>query len=189
MKPCLLLFPLAVVFAWGASAQTTAIPIFNPLFNLDTLSCTAGNCYFQGITGWLVGPQTFTQKMSTVQYPTAPASGFYVAAIGDSNSTGSILQTLGATVQPNTTYILTVAVGARADYPLTGYWASLLAGNVTLGFSNSATPVGGTFVDDVIVYKSGANPPQLGKPLQIFVKSLGTGQVDVAFVSLTATPN
>jgi hypothetical protein len=51
---------------------------------------------------------------------------------------------------------------------------------------NSATPVGGTFVIDTVVYSSGSNPPQLGQPLQIFVKSERFGQVDVDAVALTA---
>jgi hypothetical protein len=80
-----------------------------------------------------------------------------------------------------------VSVGARADYPFTGYTAALLAGNVTLASGNKATPVGGTFVTESIVYKSGANPPQLGQPLQIFIRSLGTtGQADISGVSLAA---
>jgi hypothetical protein len=51
--------------------------------------------------------------------------------------------------------------------------------------SHAATPVGGTFVSDVIEYKSGASPAQLGQPLQIFVKSVGTGEVNIAKVTLT----
>jgi hypothetical protein len=66
-----------------------------------------------------------------------------VAFIGNSYDTGSILQTLGATVQANTTYILTLSIGARADYPFTGYLAALMAGNVILASRNAATPVGG----------------------------------------------
>jgi hypothetical protein len=173
--------------AWTAPAQVN-IPILNPAFDLDQLPCTAGyNCNYLSISGWLCGPQTYLQKTSAVQYPAAPAAGIYVAALGNASSTGSILQTLGAVVQANTTYILKVSVGARADYPFTGYEAALMGGNVVLAAGNSATPVGGTFVTDVIVYSSGAIPGQLGKPLQILVKSLGTGQVDVAAVTLTAT--
>lgn len=44
-------------------------------------------------------------------------------------------------------------------------------------------PAPGTFLADVIVYKSGAAPPQLGQRLQIRVKSAGTGRVDVDNVS------
>jgi hypothetical protein len=88
---------------------------------------------------------------------------------------GSIFQTLGATVQANTTYRLKIEVGARVDFPFTGYRAALLAGNVELVEGHSATPTGGTFVIDTVVYHSGANPPQLGQPLQIFIKSTGLG--------------
>ena len=187
MKTRRLLLPLIALFAGVLSAQTpVSIPIFNPIFQDDTLSCSpSGGCAYFSITGWVVGPETYVQKMSPTQYPTAPVDGLYVAAIGNSSATGSILQTLGVTVQANTTYILTIGVGARADYPFTGYLASLMAGNVTVAASHSATPVGGTFVSDVIEYKSGATPAQLGQPLQIFVKSVGTGQVDVAKVTLT----
>jgi len=136
----------------------------------------------------VVGPNTGVAKFSTVQYPAAPPAGSYVAYIGDSAYTGSILQTLGATLQANTLYTLKLSIGARADYPFTGYLAALLAGNVVLASSNAATPVGGNFVTDVVVSKSGANPAQLGQPLQILVKSVGAGQVNVASASLTATP-
>jgi len=108
-------------------------------------------------------------------------------AIGYTNTTGSMVQTLGASVEANTTYVLKITLGARADVPFTGYVASLMAANVKLAFDNKVTPSPGTFATDVIVYKSGPNPAQLGKPLQILVKSLGTGQVNVAAVSLTAT--
>jgi hypothetical protein len=46
---------------------------------------------------------------------------------------------------------------------------------VELVEGHSATPTGGTFVIDTVVYHSGANPPQLGQPLQIFIKSTGLG--------------
>ena len=188
MKPYLLL-PLALMLSWTASAQTIAIPILNPLFNEDQLSRTAGalTCWVPAATGWLVGPQTGVEKVSTAQYPSAPTQGSYVMAIGYTNATGSMVQTLGDTVQANTTYVLKISLGARADVPFTGYVAALMAENVTLASDNRVTPASGTFARDVIVYNSGANPPQLGKSLQIFVKSLGTGQVNVAAVSLTAT--
>lgn len=172
----------------SAQAATFSIPIVNPLFIDDQLSCTAGGltCFAPGATGWLVGPQTGVELVSSAQYPFAPPEGFYVLAVGYTNVTGSVMQTLGDTLQANTTYVLKLKIGARADVPFTGYVASLMAGNFVLASNNSATPVGGTFVTDVIVYSSGANPPQLGKPLQIFAKGLGFGQFNIAEVSLTA---
>lgn len=193
MRRYLLAAPLILALLGMAFAQesttTVSIPILNPNFEGDGLSCAAGSgCYENGATGWLCGPNTGVAKFSTVQYPSAPPDGFYLAAIGGSSVTGSILQTLGTNLQANMTYNLTLSVGARADYPFTGYIAALLAGNVTLASRSSATPVGGTFVPDVIFYQSGANPAQLGQPLQILVKSVGTGQVDIEVVSLRATP-
>jgi len=102
------------------------------------MSCAAGaDCYENGATGWLCGPGSGVAKYSTVQYPAAPPDGIYVAYIGDSYVTGSISQTLGVSVQANTLYILTLSVGARADYPFTGYLAALMAGNVTLASRNA----------------------------------------------------
>jgi hypothetical protein len=188
MKIQTLLLSLAALSVWTASAQVN-IPILNPKFDMDVLTCSPGYyCDQNGITGWIVGPGTAVAKLSTTQYPNAPSTGLYVAAIGWSAVSGSILQTVGATVQFNTTYILTVEVGARADYVFTGYTASLLAGNVLLASNHKATPVGGTFATEVVAYDSGDGPAQLGQPLQILITSTGAGQVDVSGVSLTATP-
>jgi hypothetical protein len=173
----------------SAEAQPVQIAILNPKFDRNTLYCTPGtNCSQYGITGWTVGPATNVAKFSTTQYPSAPSTGLYVAALGDSTVTGSILQTVGVTLQANTTYTLTVDVGARADVVFTGYLVSLEAGNTVLAAGAKATPVGGNFVTEVIAYESGATPAQLGQPLQILIESKGTGQVDISDVQLTATP-
>ena len=188
MKIQTLLLSLAALSVWTAPAQVN-IPILNPKFDMDVLTCSPGySCFLYGITGWVTGPNTWSLKCSTAQFPSAPPTGLYVAAIGNSDSSGSILQTLGATVQANTTYILSVEVGARADYVFTGYTVSLLAGNVTLASGHKATPVGGSFVTEVVAYESGATPAQLGKPLQILITSTGAGQVDIQSVGLTAIP-
>jgi hypothetical protein len=99
--------------------------------------------------------------MSTAQYPFAPAEGLYVMAIGYTNTTGSMVQTLGATVDANTTYVPKISLGARADVPFTGYVAALMAGNITLASGNNVTPLAGTFATHAIVYNSAANPAQL----------------------------
>jgi hypothetical protein len=179
-----------LVSAASAPAQTVEIPILNHSFDMDVLNCSPGSsCWQFGITGWTIGPQTNVQIMTTTQYPMiAPSTGLYVAAIGNSSAPGSIFQKLGATLQANTTYTLTLEVGARLDYDFTGYNAFLLAGNVSLASGHEATPLGGTFVTDLVVYKSGATPAQLGQPLQILITSKGNGQADIQDVVLTATP-
>ena len=191
MRAQTLLLSLAALSAWTAFAAEVSIPVENPKFTADELTCNSGgNCYYSGnITNWLCGPQVSLLKGSTAQYKNAPPEGLYAAVIGGSSGTGSIFQTLGDSLLANTTYVLQVTVGARADTTFTGYLAGLVAGNDLVARGNSATPVGGDFVIETITYNSGAAPPQLGKPLQIFIKSLGTGQVSVAAVTLTATSN
>jgi hypothetical protein len=95
--------------------------------------------------------------------------------------------TLGARVQANVTYTLTVTIGAREDQAFTCYIAALMAGNIVVAEGNHATPVGGSFVDEVVTYNSGSSPILLGQPLQILIKSLEIGQAEVAYVTLTAT--
>jgi hypothetical protein len=188
MKIRLIFLSLSASVLWTASAQTS-IAITNPLFIDDQIECGSNATCGAGIlniSGWTCGPSTGVQVYSKTQYPNAPAAGIYAAAVGYQGTSGSIFQTLGVAVQANTTYTLKVEVGARADFPFTGYKAALLAGNVELVEGHSATPTGGTFVIDTVVYSSGANPPQLGQPLQIFLKSTGFGQVNVRAVTLTA---
>ncbi len=188
MKLTAFVLPIVALINGIASAQTpTAIPIINPSFIDDQLQCTPGaSCFAFGITGWLCGPNTGMYKASTAEYRSAPPEGLYLAAIGGTAATGSIMQTLGDTVQANVTYVLKVTVGARTDYAFTGYQAALMAGGTILASGNNATPVGGEFATDLIAYSSGAAPAQLGQPLQIFVKSVGKGQVDVGSVTLTS---
>src|SRR5579871_4345989 len=158
MKIRALVLSLAIVALSMCSARAqVSIPILNPKFDMDVLT---GPVYGSqaGITGWIAGPYSGVLRASTAQYPTAPATGLYCAYLGGPTSSGSILQTLGATVQANTTYVLKMSVGARADYIFTGYTAWLLAGNVVLASGHKSTPVGGTFVSEVVVYESGAAP-------------------------------
>jgi len=179
---------LACMIAGTAFAQNVAIPIpiLNPGFEADALSCSAGlNCFAGGVTGWLVGPASGIIKPSTAQYPGGIPGGANVAYIGVPPSTGSLMQTLGETVRANATYTLSVAIGHRADEVFTGYVAAITAADVILASDSSLSPASGTFEEDVIVYRSGPNPPQLGRSLAIFIKSFGTGQADVDNVSLT----
>ncbi len=186
MKIQSLLLALSASTLWTASAQTS-VAITNPLFVDDQINCGAGQSCSEGnLSGWICGPQTGIAVFSKAQYPSAPTAGLYAAYLGDTNGSGSIFQTMGVTVQANATYTLKVKVGARADYPFTGYKAALLAGGVVLAEGNSATPVGGSFAIETLVYSSGANPAQLGQPLQIFIKSTGFGQVNVDAVTLTS---
>jgi len=200
MKRYLLIVPVALAASWMASAQqkTTSIPILNAGFEADVLTCAPGaNCYNSALPAWLPAwlpggaglccGSAGTFKPSTVQYPDGIPGGVNVAFLGDSEKDGVIFQTVAATIQANTIYTLTLSVGQRADTPSTGYRASLVAGGATLAYDSSLSPAPGTWLKDVIVYNSGAHPPLLGQLLGISIRSLGTGQVNIDDVSLTAT--
>jgi hypothetical protein len=116
-------------------------------------------------------------------YPAGIPGGTNVAFLqGDAG----IFQTLGVTLQANTTYILRLWVGHRADEAFTGYMATLLAGSIAVAADNTLNPAAGTFLEDVIVYKSGPTPSLLGQLLAVTIKGTGSGQVNIDNVSLTA---
>jgi hypothetical protein len=78
-------------FPWTVSAQTTAIPIFNPQFALDTLPCEPGEfCDVPGISGWIAGPGSGVLKGSTAQFTLAPPQGIQGAYVGGGTVMGSI---------------------------------------------------------------------------------------------------
>jgi hypothetical protein len=182
---------LAGALAASAFGQSNAKPIqikiANPGFEEDVILCLSdqGCAYEANISGWLCGPATGVFKPAVEEFPNGIPGGVNVAVLGNNYTSGSISQTVPALVRANALYTLTLSIGNRADYPLTGYVASLNAGNVSLSSDNSLAPAFGTFLTDVIVYKSGPNPDQLGQPLQISIKSVGGGQVNVDNVSLT----
>jgi hypothetical protein len=177
-----------------AFAQGTTIPILNPGFEADVLNCAPSEACYNAevpawLPGWFNGGDSGTIKPGPAQYPGGVPGGVNVAFLGGSACgyavTGAIFQTLPATLQPNTTYILQFSVGHRADEAFTGYVASLLAGSIDVASDNSLNPAAGTFLEDTITYTTGPSPAERGQILAISIKSVGTGQVNVANVSLT----
>jgi hypothetical protein len=125
-------------------------------------------------------------------FPSGIPDGLNVAALGSANAAlgdGVLVQTLGATLQPNTTYTLAFFVGSRTDVVFGGYNVELLAGSTTLAADSSLAPPSGTFVMGRVVYSSsGANPALLGQALGIRLTGRGSGQAEFDKISLDATP-
>jgi hypothetical protein len=190
MRRLIQLLPIAVTLPSTAFAEENCvpIPIQNPGFEADVLTCGSGlTCDNPKVPAWLPSGFAGTIKPGTGQYPAGVPEGVNVAFLGEPDtSTGSISQTLGATLKANTKYILKLSVGHRADEVFTGYIAALLAGGVTVAFDSSLLPEAGTFLEDVIVFKSPARPLLYGKPLTISIQSIGAGQVNIDNVSLSA---
>jgi hypothetical protein len=169
----------------------TPIPIANPGFEADLLDCSPSEfCYNVAVPGWLPnwfnGANSGTIKPGTAEYPSGVPGGVNVAFLGGPSAVGGIFQTLSAALQANTIYTLHMSIGHRADESFTGYVASLIAGGIAVASDNSLNPAPGTFSEETITYTTGATPILLGQLLSISVRSVGTGQVDVDNVSLTA---
>lgn len=196
MRRTLLLLPWAAALLWTLSAQEsppildpggTPIPISNPGFEDDKVSCAVGaTCDIPKITGWQLSGSAGTLKPGTAAYPVGIPEGVKVAYVGKRDgSAGSISQTLNVTVAANKTYTLKISVGQRKDEPFPGYVTALEAGGVRLAYNDLLIPPAGTFLDDVIVYEAGPHPPQLGQRLTIFIQSRGAGLVNIDDVSLS----
>lgn len=186
-----------LLISWGASLSLAAnVPITNAGFEDVVLTCVAGPlCYADGnVAGWAgTGTGSFGTFMPSVGaggiYPAGIPEGVNVAALGNASGSGVLVQTLGMTLQPNTTYILTFSVGSRADYPFTGYSVELLAGSTTVASDSSLAPASGTFATGRIVYSTSANPALLGQTLAIRLTGSAPGQADFDKISLDASSN
>jgi hypothetical protein len=191
MRRFLFLIAATTLF-WTVPAGASTILMLNPGFELDPLACAPGpGCFdLAVIPDWSPVGQTATFKPSTGaggEFPGGIPEGVQVAALGNGSGVGSIQQTLGANLAPNTTYTLTLSLGQRTDFPSTGYVASLLAGGSVIASDNTVSPAPGTFATDTIVFNSGPSPAHGGQPLSVSVTSVGTGQIDVDKVSLDAS--
>jgi hypothetical protein len=180
----------ALIYALPACALD--IPITNAGFEQVVLPCAPGPaCFARDVAAWTGTGQFSTFKPSTGPggiFPGGLPEGMNVGAVGNEVGVGSLVQTLTATLQPNTTYTLVFSVGSRSDYVFTGYTIDLLAGSTTLASDSSLSPPTGTFVTGRIVYSSVANPTLLGQRLAIRLTSRGAGSADFDKLSLDATP-
>lgn len=174
---------LTPVAAWADS-----ITIQNASFestNTLNIGCGTGCAFNTGpIPGWtLTGLGGSFQPNSTFFNLPVPDG----TIVGYSNG-GSISQTLGVSLVPNSLYTLSVFVGDRLDGVSSGlYSIALMDGATTLcsfsGYGSSINP--GTFADKTCSFASGPSVPN-GK-LSIVLASGGI-QADFDNVSLTATP-
>ena len=182
----------ALLISCGAQLSLAAnVPIANAGFEDVVLTCTGPNCYSLGNIGAWTGTGSFSTFKPTVgpggTFPSGIPEGVNVAAVGDSNGSGVVVQTLAITLQPNTTYTVTFSVGSRTDYAFSGYSVELLAGSTTVASDSSLAPAPGTFATGRIVYSSTNTSPLLGQSLAIRLTGNLPGQADFDQISLDLT--
>ena len=189
----------------AAAATTTSITINNPGFetlpsNIQWIDCSGSGGAGSGgtgcrdtldgnIPGWTAssggqmglfqpGPNYFTLPWPTAEGQTA-------AQI----NSGTLSQTLSATLQVSTVYTLQVDVGRRLDnlYPSPAPTAQLFAGSTLIASATGTQPPLGGWTTWTGTYQSSASDPLAGQALKIV---LGTtaAQGDFDNVRLTAAP-
>jgi hypothetical protein len=203
----------AVLLCAANVALAANIPIVNPSFEADVLTCapsSTGCSTDNSITGW-AGSTTVNAiygvyNPGTVSYPAGAPNGVNVAFLIELGAAENISQILTTNLKANDTYTLTFYVGLRADtnqyggLGCYGFNASLLAGgNVlnTLILSNGNNSCNlvktGAFTKMSFTYTSGSNPVGLGSPLQIVLTAQGSGsiyepaEIDYDEITLTDT--
>jgi len=175
MRTSLGLALVLALFVTVSGSWAGVIPVTNPSF--ESPSCPTGTCI---PTGWTVahgGSWTPTSGVFT-----SIPDGTQVAF---GNVGGLLTQVLTTALASDTTYTLTVDVGARAG---DGFAPTiqLLAGSTVLGSASGATPTAGNWAVWTLVYDSGSSNPLAGQALEISLASSVT-QTSFDAVSLTST--
>jgi uncharacterized protein (TIGR03437 family) len=155
------------------------------------LTCPGTGCRYTNdgnVPGWTASSGgTMGILQPGANYFTLPlptAEGQTVAWI----NTGTLSQTLGATLQPSTSYTLQVDVGRRLDgnYPSSPPTAQLFAGSTLIASAMGSEPPLGGWTTWTGTYQSSASDPLAGQTLKIVLGATAP-QGDFDNVRLTAT--
>jgi hypothetical protein len=179
------------LFFCNPVAWADSVPVQNPSFEITgplTTTCIGpGTCLYNAgpIPGWTISGALAGSFEPSSYYFNLPLPNGSILAFTNG---GSISQTLfGISLQPDSTYTLSVDVGHRLDGDIANYSISLDAGSsvlcTTSGSNGSAAP--GTFIDAILTCTTGASVPSgfLGIVLA------GSGvQIDFDNVQLNVVP-
>jgi len=183
------IFLLVLCFTVSAGAACAdGVPVANASFETTyplTASCGSGCAYNGGgaIPDWTVTGSGGSFQPSTTFFNLPLPGGPSDSIVAYSNG-GAISQILGVTVQPDSTYTLSVYVGDRLDDEVANYSIALDDGSTTLcstpTASNGAVKPG-TFADVTLTCSTGATVAP--GDLAIVLTSGGT-QIDFDNVAL-----
>jgi len=172
----------------GGAAWADGVPVANASFETTyplTVSCGSGCAYNGGgaIPDWTVTGSGGSFQPSTTFFNLPLPGGPTDSIVAYSNG-GTISQILGVTVQPDSTYTLSVYVGDRLDGEVANYSIALDDGSTTLCSTPTASNgaiAPGTFEDVTLTCSTGATVAP--GALTIVLTSAGT-QSDFDNVSL-----
>jgi hypothetical protein len=174
---CNLALAAGVLVMAATPGWCVAIPIANNSFESPSTGGSLGGCP----TSWTCSNDV-TLGQSTIFgnpefNPGVIPDGVQAVLIGGQNlnHSGDLFQALGATLQADTTYTLTVFVGHSIGSTPDPYRASLeAAGGVILASDTTLNPPNDSFLLDTITFNSGASPAQLGQALTVRLSGTGS---------------
>jgi hypothetical protein len=186
--PILLITTIFVFLVLGTSGAFAAlrVPVTNPDFEADALPSEGSDQ--PTIVGWdtTSGGGDGIFRPTASDYPSGIPSGDNVAYVNTSGN--RVRQVLSTPLAPNTTYVLKVAVGWNGNDPFAGYTVQLQAGGTVLAEDTSSRmPDQGNWVTSIVRYTSGPDDPEIGEPLEIWLRSPGI-QANYDSVELMAYP-
>src|SRR6266481_2341915 len=195
---CALAFCLVASGAWGdsISIQNASFEQIAPTNPLASPCNGPGFCAFNAgnpMPGWTISGT----NASAGQFE--PSSFYFSLPLPDGNivayiNSGSISQTLGVSVLPDSTYTLSVDVGRRFDVAGVNYSLNLLDGSNVLGTctqsGSNVSIAAGTFADIALTCTTGASVPAglLGIELTGSGRQIDFDNVQLSVVSAVSTP-
>jgi len=165
-----------------------AIAVANHSFEADVLALEGGSLPVHA--DWTENSSDFGSTYINAEYFTDPNPDG--VNTGYSNGVGSLTQALSNTLQNDTVYTLTVAVGDRTDLYAPGYGIELWAGSTKIASdyhtdAGNSLPADGTWKDVSATYTSTASDASAGQALEIRLIGYGV-QTNYDNVRLDATP-
>jgi len=172
-----LAIPFVICLQWSAMG---AMSIFIENHSFEDPVLADGTYTVNDIPGWngagsffhAINPsdQHFTGTSEGSSAP-SPIDGFNAAAVN--NLARIFYQNLIETVQPNTTYNLTLLAGHRIGVPFGNASVNLMAGGDIL-VNSFPSPPEDTFIPVSLIYHSPSEGSVIGQPLRIELRSIGT---------------
>ena len=170
----------------AGSVQGAAISILNASFENPALADGAES--YPGVPDWVSSggvTGVINPKDSTMPGTTDPDTVLDGDNAGFANGTGTLSQTLSATLQTYTSYNLTALLAHASNAYKLNYEFRLLAGGVELASRAGTDPAPGTVLTDSVIFNTGPSHPQAGQALSIEIYNpISQNQLLIDVVSL-----
>jgi hypothetical protein len=174
---------LVALFVAVSGASAGVVPLIDGSFENPSCGAVGSGTSCAPVAGsWVVSGSANQWVPSTGAYNSIPDG----VQVGWANTGGSLTQTLTTALALNTTYTLTLDLGARSSDAFTfGGAVELLAGSTVLGSASGATPTLGNWDLWTLVYDSGSSNAAAGQDLVIKLMST-TNQTGFDAVQLSS---